>query len=139
MFEKIKVGKNNQPAAQFEFEESETKKTWNSRHEKTSREVLVGFVKDPEARAIFEEKVKEGKLQTELGAEYGLSASQIQRLERELGLTEDRQKASNVGRNTWKEAFEKRLSELETRVEHDDERIHTLADDIREIHTKYRL
>ena len=66
MFEKIKVGKNNQPSAQFEFEESETKKTWNSRHEKTSREVLVGFVKDPEARATFEEKVKEGNYRRNL-------------------------------------------------------------------------
>jgi uncharacterized coiled-coil protein SlyX len=35
--------------------------------------------------------------------------------------------------------MEKRLADLETRVEHDDERIHTLSDDIREIHTKYRL
>ena len=115
------------------------KKIWTSQHQKTSREVLVGFIKDPEARATFEEKVKEGKLQTELAAEYGLSAAQIQRLERELGLTEDRQKASNVGRNTWKESMEKRLADLETRVGHDDKRIHTLADDIREIHTKYRL
>ena len=133
MLDRIKIGKNNQPAAQFVFDEDapepETETATRSpRNETRSREVLLKFVREPEQKQIFEEQVSQGMIQADMGTFWDLSVSQIKKLEGELGLADLRKDAPRHPR-TWRHRLEEQVKQLE-------DKINTLADDLQELRLK---
>ena len=133
MLDRIKIGKNNQPAAPFIFEddapEPETETATRSpRNETRSREVLLKFIREPEQKQIFEEQVSQGMIQADMGTFWNLSVSQVKKLEGELGLADLRKDAPRHPR-TWRHRLEEQVKQLEDKV-------NTLADDLHELRLK---
>ena len=133
MLDRIKIGKNNQPAAQFIFDEdapeTETETATRSpRNETRSREVLLKFIRDPEQKSIFEEQVSQGMIQADMGTFWDLSVAQVKKLEGELGLSDLRKDAPRHPR-TWRHRLEEQVRQLEDKV-------NTLADDLHELRLK---
>ena len=133
MLDRIKIGKNNQPAAQFIFDEdapeTETETaTRGPRNETRSREVLLKFIRDPEQKSIFEEQVSQGMIQADMGTFWDLSVAQVKKLEGELGLSDLRKDAPRHPR-TWRHRLEEQVKQLEDKV-------NTLADDLQELRLK---
>jgi hypothetical protein len=132
MLDRIKIGKNNQPAAQFIFEdapEAETETATRSpRNETRSREVLLKFIREPEQKQIFEDQVSQGMIQADMGTFWDLSVAQVKKLEGELGLSDLRKDAPRHPR-TWRHRLEDQVKQLE-------DKINTLADDLQELRLK---
>ena len=132
MLDRIKIGKNNQPAAQFIFDDAPEPETETAtrgpRNETRSREVLLKFIREPEQKQIFEEQVSQGMIQADMGTFWDLSVSQIKKLEGELGLADLRKDAPRHPR-TWRHRLEEQVKQLEDKV-------NTLADDLLELRLK---